>query len=169
MNTQAAFKTLAVVLAIGALTGFNEWRKVYGVPPEVRAQRDIAQCVKDRQAASFRDNPLKFGHHVTQENQQFEAECRAQQGDGLQLGKGAAPVGHAKPSASAPAASTPAAPAEVGGLHYTPSGQVQTQSREQCLAQLEEARKRSPHGLAPEWEQRQKARCADLYSEAASQ
>ena len=45
MNTQAAFKTLAVVLAIGALTGFNEWRKVYGVPPEVRAQRDIAQCV----------------------------------------------------------------------------------------------------------------------------
>lgn len=164
MNTQAAFKTLAVVLAIGALTGFNEWRKVYGVPPEVRAQRDIAQCVKDRQAASFRDNPLKFGHHVTQEKQQFEAECRAQQGDGLQLGKGAAPVGQAKPSASAPAA-----PAEVGGLHYTPSGQVQTQSREQCLAQLDEARKRSPHGLAPEWEQRQKARCADLYSEATSQ
>jgi hypothetical protein len=161
MNTQAAFKTLAVVLAIGALTGFNEWRKVYGVPPEVRAQRDIAQCVKDRQAASFRDNPLKFGHHVTQENQQFEAECRAQQGDGLQLGKGAAPVGQAKASASAPV--------EVNGLHYSPSGQVQTQSREQCLAQLEEARKRSPHGLAPEWEQRQKARCADLYSEATSQ
>ena len=161
MNTQAAFKTLAVVLAIGALTGFNEWRKVYGVPPEVRAQRDIAQCVKDRQAASFRDNPLKFGHHVTQENQQFEAECRAQQGDGLQLGKGTAPVGQAKASASAPV--------EVNGLHYSPSGQVQTQSREQCLAQLEEARKRSPHGLAPEWEQRQKARCADLYSEAASQ
>ena len=109
MNTQAAFKTLAVVLAIGALTGFNEWRKVYGV----------------------------------------------------QLGKGAAPVGQAKASASAPV--------EVNGLHYSPSGQVQTQSREQCLAQLEEARKRSPHGLAPEWEQRQKARCADLYSEAASQ
>lgn len=164
MNTQAAFKTLAVVLSIGALTGFNEWRKVYGVPPEVRAQHDIAQCVKDRQAASFRDNPLRVGHHrVTQENQQFESECRAQQGDGLQLGKSAAPVGQAKPSATA------AAPAEVGGLHYTPRGQVQTQSREQCLAQLEEARKRSPHGLAPDWEQRQKARCADLYSEATSQ
>ena len=160
MNTQAAFKTLAVVLAIGALSGFNEWRKVYGVPPEVRAQRDIVQCVKDRQAASFRDNPLKFGHHVTQENQRFEAECRAQQSDGLQLGKSAAPVGQAKASASAPV--------EVNGLHYSPSGQLQTQSREQCLAQLEEARKRSPHGLAPEWEQRQKARCADLYSEATS-
>lgn len=161
MNTQAAFKTLAVVLAIGALTGFNEWRKVYGVPPEVRAQREIAQCVKDRQAAAFRDNPLTFGHHVTQQNQQYEADCRAQQGDGLQLGKSAAPVGQAKASAKAPV--------EVGGLHYSPSGQVQTQSREQCLAQLEEARKRSPHGLNPEWEQRQKARCADLYSDATSQ
>lgn len=161
MNTQAAFKALAVVLAIGALTGFNEWRRVYGVPPEVRAQRDIAQCVKDRQGAAFRENPLKFGHNVTQQNQQFEADCRAQQGDGLQLGKGAAPVGQAKPSASAPV--------EVGGLHYSPSGQVQTQSREQCLIQLDEARKRSPHGLAPEWEKTQKARCDGLYSEAASQ
>lgn len=136
MNTQAAFKALAVVLAIGALTGFNEWRRVYGVPPEVRAQRDIAQCVKDRQGAAFRENPLKFGHNVTQQNQQFDADCRAQQG---------------------------------GGLHYSPSGQVQTQSREQCLTQLDEARKRSPHGLAPEWEKTQKARCDGLYSEAASQ
>ena len=67
----------------------------------------------------------------------------------------------AKPSASAPV--------EVGGLHYSPSGQVQTQSREQCLTQLDEARKRSPHGLAPEWEKTQKARCDGLYSEAASQ
>ena len=161
MNTQAAFKALAVVLSIGALTGFNEWRRASGVPPEVRAQRDIAKCVEDRQGAAFRENPLKFGHHVSQQNQHFEADCRSQQSGGLQLGKSAAPVSQAKPNASAPV--------EVGSRHYSPSGQVQTQSREECLIQLNEARKRSPHGLAPEWEKIQKSHCDGLYSEATSQ
>lgn len=166
MNTQAAFKALAVVLVIGALTGFSEWRKVYGGTPEVRAQRDIAQCVKDRQAAAYRDNPLKFGHHATQQNQQIEADCQAQQSGGLQLGKSATSVGQVTASESAPVAS---APVEVSGLHYSPSGQVQTQSREQCLSQLDETRKRSPHGLSPEWEKTQKARCDGLYSDVKSQ
>lgn len=160
MNTQAVFKALAVVLVIGAITGFSEWRKVYGGTPEVRAQRDIVQCVKDQQAAAYRDNPLKFGHHATQQNQQIEADCQAQQSGGLQLGKSAAPVGQVTAIASAPV--------EVGGLHYSPSGQVQTQNREQCLSQLDETRKRSPHGLSPEWENTQKTRCDELYSDAKS-
>ena len=156
MNVQAAFKTLAIVLAIGALTGYAEWRKTDGAPPEVRAARELWQCTHDRQTAAFRANPLTFGHNVTQQNQRFEAECRAQQRNGLQLGVSAAPID--------PAASS----TEVGGLHYTPTGQVQTQSREQCLAQLDDARKRSPHGLNPAYEQRQRGRCADLYSDPAA-
>ena len=155
MNTQAVFKTLVVVLAIGALTGYHEWRTVEGAPPEVRAQRDIAQCIKDRQEASYRENPLKFGHYVTQENEQIEADCRAQQSGGLQLGKN---TGQAKPNASGTV--------KVGGQHYFANGQWQTQSREECLARLDAARKRSRIGLNPEWEQHEKEHCATFYSEA---
>lgn len=87
MNTQAAFKTLVLVLSIGALMGFNEWRTVYGAPPEVRDQRNVAQCIKDRKAAAFRENALLFGReHVKQDNL-IRSDCEAQQRTGFVIGE----------------------------------------------------------------------------------
>ena len=87
MNTQAAFKTLALVLSIGALMGFNEWRTVYGAPPEVRAQREVAQCIKDRKAAAFRENTLLFGREQAKQNSLIRSDCEAQQRTGLVIGE----------------------------------------------------------------------------------
>lgn len=152
MNTQAAFKTLLVVLGIGAITGFQDWRHNEGAPAELRTQRVFAQCMKDRQEAAYRENPLLMGHNSALQNQRFEADCRFQaNGGGIQIGKEAPPA---------------SGPTEVNGLHYSANGQLQTQSREQCLGQLDDARKRSPHGLNPDWEKHQKDHCAELYTEA---
>jgi hypothetical protein len=152
MNTQAAFKTMLVVLSIGAFTGFQEWRHTAGAPPEVRRQQAYEKCMKDRTQAAFREDMYVIGQKGVQQTKRFETECKFQaSGAGIQLGQEASP---------------PTGPTEVNGLHYSAGGQLQTQSREACMAQLEDDRKRSPHGLNPDWEKRQKGRCQELYSDA---
>ena len=162
MNTTAALKTLAIVLGIGALTGWHVWKTQYGGTPEQQAQRAFAQCVKERQAAAWRDNPLTFGHHVTDQNARIKAECAASLGNVPDLTPGAADA--PKPAA---ALLDPSEPPKPDAPHYDANGQAQTESREACLAQLDADRKRSPGGLNPAWEKRQKARCDALYSDAA--
>jgi hypothetical protein len=155
MNVQATLKTMLVVLGIGALTGFSQWRHTGGgAPAEVRAKLAYNDCMEKRKEAAFRENPLSFGRDSIVQQRQFEADCKFESnGGGIQLGK---------------EAPKPTGIVEAGGVHYAPNGQIQTQSREECLTQIEGARKRSPGGLNPEWEKSQKAYCQTLYSNASN-
>jgi hypothetical protein len=150
MNMQAAFKTLMVVLAIGAITGWSEWRQVNGGTPEERAQRDIAKCVRERESADYQTHMFSMGREAAEQKKRIKVECDALvRGGGLVLG--------APAKSAAPANGTPAQATRTSKPH--PSSDEPQGRRERCLARIEEARSRSPGGLNPEWEQDQRNRC----------
>lgn len=151
MNANAAAKTLLVVLVIGAITGFNEWRHVYGGTPEEKAQRDIAQCIREREATDFKANMFSLGRTAAEQKKRIRFECDALvRGGGLVLG---APVKDTVPANGTPARST-----KTSSKLY-PMGDEPQSRRELCLTRIEEARKRAPGGLNPEWEQGERQRC----------
>lgn len=146
MNMQAAFKALLVVVAIGGITGFDEWRRTYGGTPEEQTQRAIAKCVKEREGQDYRANPLAMSG---QNKQDIQSSCEDFVRGGLVLG--------APASGTAPANGTPA---RTAATHKPQHASNQPQGRlERCLARIEEARKRSPGGLNPEWEKGERQRC----------
>lgn len=159
MNMQAAFKTLLFVLGVGAVTGFNEWRHVYGGTPEERAKREIAQCIRDREHAAYQTSMFTMGREAKAQKDGIKSECeKLVRGGGLILGTSPA-------SASAPTAAVPkpaerktAKPAQHTAAVADKPVSVSNR-RELCLARIEEARQRSPGGLNPEWEQDQRNRC----------
>lgn len=76
MNVQATFKTALVVLAIGALTGFQEWRSVHAGTPQEQEAKAIAQCVKQRQEESYRNTSLMMGRVYKESQRRIQTECR---------------------------------------------------------------------------------------------
>lgn len=146
MNIQAAFKTLLVVAGIGAITGYGQWQSIYGGTPEQQAQRAIAKCVKERKAQDYRANPLAM---TGQDMNDIQSSCEDFVRGGLVLG--------APASGTAPANGTPV---RVAATHKPQHASNQPQGRlARCLARIEEARKRSPGGLNPEWEKGERQRC----------
>lgn len=146
MNVQAAFKTLLVVAGIGVITGYGQWQKIYGGTPEQRAHRAIAKCVEEREMQDYRANPLAM---TGQDRKYIQSSCEDFVRGGLVLG--------APASGTTPANGTPA---QVAATHKPQHASNQPQSRlERCLARIEEARKRSPGGLNPEWEKGERQRC----------
>lgn len=79
MNLQAAFKTLLVVLAIGAVTGYGEWNKVHGGTPAERTARSLASCIKAGKMAAYQANPHMMGRSQAASDKKVEAACQAEQ------------------------------------------------------------------------------------------
>lgn len=78
MNTQAAFKTLLVVLGIGAITGFKEWHHIYGGTPAEQAQRQIASCIREREMALYQaSGGLVESRADKTKRARIPGECRA--------------------------------------------------------------------------------------------
>lgn len=145
MNIQAAFKTLLVVAAIGGITGFEQWHSIYGGTPEEQAQRAIAKCVKEREIQDYRAHPFSKG----EDKDYIRSSCNDFVRGGLVLG--------APASGTMPANGTPA---RVAVTHKPQHASNQPQSSlDRCLARIEEARKRSPGGLNPDWEKGERQRC----------
>lgn len=78
MNVQAAIKTVALVLVIGAWVGAGQWGRTYALSDSQRAQRDLTKCLKDGRAAAYRENPLLMGRKADERDQRVQAECRRQ-------------------------------------------------------------------------------------------
>lgn len=152
MNAQAALKTLLVVLGIGALTGYQDWHRVYGGTPDERAQRNIAQCISERDMADYRAHPNAGAVRKSKERLQWECE-EFVNGSGLALGT-------ASSSGAMSANGTPARSAVVAKAKH--SANPPPSPRDLCLRRIEEARSRSPGGLNPEWEQGERNRCEML-------
>ncbi len=162
MNTPAAIKTLLVVLAIGAWTGYGEWRQVYGRDEADHSARLLARCVVDGRSASYRAHPHMMGRDLDASYKEIEARCRLQA------------------RADVPAAATsPAGPTYATDVQAQKEKQSQphrpaktapdaaatepiTTRLDKCMERIEEARKRSPGGLNPEWEQGERDRCKAL-------
>lgn len=78
MNTQAAFKTLLVVLGIGAITGFKEWHHTYGGTPAEQAQRQIASCIREREMALYQASDGIVESKADKiKRDRFPSECKA--------------------------------------------------------------------------------------------
>jgi hypothetical protein len=155
MNMQAAFKTLMVVLVIGAITGFSEWRHIYGGTPEERATREISQCIRDREQTAYQANMFAMGRNAAAQKAGIKTECEnLVRGGGLVLGASPAPAATAPKPADRKAAKPAQHTAAAAGKPASVSNR-----RELCFARIEEARQRSPGGLNPEWEQDQRNRC----------
>lgn len=159
MNIQAAGKTLLVVAGIGALMGFNEWRQVYGGTPEDRAKREIAQCVREREMTAYQANMFATGRVAAAQKSDIKTGCESLvRGGGLVLGTSSAKAAVAVSSPSERNAVKPTSP--LSGQRNQP---VKLSARHDlCLSEIEAARKRSPGGLNPEWEQSQRDRCETL-------
>lgn len=159
MNLNAAFKTLLVVLGIGAVTGFNEWRHVYGGTPEEQAKREIAQCIRDREQASYQTSMFTMGREAKAQKDGIKSECeKLVRGGGLILGTPSAAASGPATAAPKPAERKAAKPAQHTAAPADKPASVSNR-RELCLTRIEEARQRSPGGLNPEWEQDQRNRC----------
>jgi len=78
MNTQAAFKTFLVVLAIGAVSGYGEWKKVYGGTPAERSAKELASCIAAGKLATYQKNPWMGKSDIDASNQKAEAACQKQ-------------------------------------------------------------------------------------------
>lgn len=153
MNTTAAFKTLLFVIGVGVVTGYADWKVKTDISPKESIARDIRKCTEDRQGAAF----TLSGGLATRESRMASdrtvGDCKAYvEGGNNPL---AEPV-HASLDD----------PAEQKRQRRYASGQMMSQSREHCLAMLEDARKHSPGGLNPNFVARTKASCDDLYSDA---
>jgi len=77
MNPQAAFKTLLVVLAIGAVSGYGEWQKVYGGTPAERLAKELASCIAAGRLATYQKGGWG-GASADASNQKAEAACQKQ-------------------------------------------------------------------------------------------
>jgi hypothetical protein len=78
MNTQAAFKTLLIVLGIGAITGFKEWNHTYGGTPAEQAQRQIASCIREQEMALYQANPGPLENKAERiKRERIPSECKA--------------------------------------------------------------------------------------------
>lgn len=166
MNMTAAVKTLLVVLGAGAFAGYFDWQEVNGRTPAERTARQLASCIEAGKAAEYRKSPLMMGRALDASNKQVEANCRNE------LQANTRPT-YLQDSATAP---TPAPPAKSAGpqqrqrQHQVEAKPAQAQAAsvtmtsklDQCLERIEEARKRSPGGLNPEWEQGERDRCKAL-------
>lgn len=148
MNSEAAFKSLAIVLAVGAMTFYADVSKhrlsvpwlspAQSKPADDSAkQAAIAECIKTRKAAM-----------PSAENKRIEDDCNTLAG----LWSGYPSKPETKPAPS------------PGGVKVTPEGRIQVVGREECLANLEADNKRSPHGLDPAYMKREQERCNALYS-----
>lgn len=159
MNINAAFKTLLVVLGIGALTGFNEWQAVHGGTPKEKAKREIAHCIRDRQAEIYRASSGIASRSSEEKNQAAVVECRDKiEGDVPLLGVDATP-GKNKTDYTVNTINTVSSVSRSKSMQSGTHAVAATSSKDLCLARLEEARKRSPGGLNPEWEQGERDRC----------
>lgn len=164
MNMTAVIKTLVVILGAGALAGYADWQEVNGRTPAERTARQLTSCIDAGKAAEYRKSPLMMGRALTASNKQVEAQCRQD------LVASTTPT-YLQDSAAAP---TPAPPARSAGpqkrQHQVEAKPAQTQAAgvaitsklDQCLERIEEARKRSPGGLNPEWEHGERDRCKAL-------
>lgn len=77
MNTQAAFKTLLVVLAIGAVSGYGEWKKVYGGTQAERSAKELASCINAGKLAAYQANPITAGRDPAA-SKNLEVACQKQ-------------------------------------------------------------------------------------------
>lgn len=78
MSIQAGFKTLLVVLAIGAVDGYIYFQPAYAVAPAERSARELAKCIKAGQMAAYRVNQHMMGRVQDASDKKVEAECRKQ-------------------------------------------------------------------------------------------
>jgi len=153
MNIAALLKTAALVGVIGLYQGYDHYRFLLAVPltfsPEQQKARSFEMCVRQRIAP----DAAKFPDLWTRKREvEAKADCHAQVYDGVvwRLDRAKPQTGRFKLD---------------GAWHYE-NGQAMTQSREQCLAQLEQDRTHNRHGLDPAYEARAKARCNELYTGA---
>ncbi|TFW15458.1 hypothetical protein [Duganella callida] len=161
MNTQAAFKTLLVYLAVGAVVFYGEWRTGISVTPAQRAKADIAQCIKEREQAAYATSMFTMGREAKAQKAGIQTECEnLVRGGGLVLGTSPAPA-TTQATTPKPAAHKATKQAQqVTAAAEKPASA--SNRRELCLTRIEEARQRSPGGLNPEWEQDQRNRCDAL-------
>jgi hypothetical protein len=152
MNIQAAFSTLFVVLGVGALTGYSDWKRNEGAPLEVQTARAVSSCIAQGKTDLYQAHPTVGGPPVEVTNKQIEADCRAL----VQGTSGASNLPSYLSDAKTTPKKEPGRPAAPARL--TPE-QVAASGKSWCLEKIEEARKRSPGGLNPEWEKSERDRC----------
>jgi len=78
MNPQAAFKTLLVVLAIGAVSGYGQWHKAYGGTPAERSAKELASCIQAGKLAAYQANPIMAGRTQATSDKTIAAACQKQ-------------------------------------------------------------------------------------------
>jgi hypothetical protein len=154
MNTPALLKTVLFVGALGLYQAHDYYLFLLHTGPlamssEMQKARDFKQCMQERNPLDLSKMPDVWTQKRARDT---ERECRAKvyEGQSFRLDQ---------------VASHPAR-FKLNGRWYSEGGQAMMNSREGCLAILNDGRKFNRHGLNPEYESRQKARCDDLYTEA---